>query len=114
MLDIENFVEGLEVTFTFIGGKRFNGKSLPSFLIEILKKHDVSGYTMRAAMEGVDHEKKKHSTTFFELADNPIELCFVDKPVIVKTVLDEIKELKPPVFCVVKEATFLNFTDYPQ
>lgn len=108
MLDIKYFVEGLEATFIFIEGSRSHGKSVKSVLVDTLKKNDANGYSIRTDFEGVGHKNRLHSPRFFELADNPIELTFVDKPALVKTVLDKVRELQLPVFCVVKEAAFLN------
>lgn len=108
MPDIKGFIDGLEVTFIFIEGSRFERKSVQSVLINILKMNDALGYSIRTDFEGVDHKNKRHSARFFELADNPIELTFVDKPERAKTIIDEVRKLKLPVFCTAKEAAYLN------
>lgn len=108
MLDIRGFVVGLEATFIFVESKQFEGRNIKSVLIDILKENDAIGYSIRTDFEGVDNKKRRHSARFFELADNPIEFTFVDRPAIVTAVIDKVRELKVPVFCVVKEAAFLN------
>lgn len=108
MLDIKDFIKGWEVAFIFIEGSSYEGKSVQSVLLSILKKNDALGYSIRADSEGGDHKKKRHSARFFELADSPIELIFVDSSDKAQLIIDEVKALKLPIFCTVKEVSYLN------
>jgi len=68
-------MKGFQLTFlTLQSRKHPNGEHLSHWLIGFAKKLGIQGVTVIKASQGVGRDGTIHSDTFFELADEPLEV----------------------------------------
>lgn len=67
-------MNGYQVTFFTQQDRRHQGRRIYDWLMEAAKTLGIRGATSVAGTDGVDHEGKRHSASFFELADQPLEI----------------------------------------
>jgi PII-like signaling protein len=70
-------MQGYQVTFFTQEGRRYHGKQLSHWLMQLLQEMRVRGATHTIAAEGIGHSHRLHSWLFVELADRPEEVTLV-------------------------------------
>ena len=67
-------MKGYQVTFFTVQDHRHKGKPVGDWLIHLAKELGLRGATLVAGGEGFGHHRRIHSSHFFELADQPMEI----------------------------------------
>jgi PII-like signaling protein len=67
-------MKGYQLTFFTQQDRKHHTLPLAHWLLEEARNIGISGATLITAAEGFGHDRKIHSTHFFELADQPIEV----------------------------------------
>ena len=67
-------MNGFLVIFFTQQNRRYHGKMLGDWLVDLANELGLRGATMSSAIEGFGHTGRLHSAHFFELADQPIEV----------------------------------------
>ncbi|EKK08016.1 MULTISPECIES: DUF190 domain-containing protein [Acinetobacter calcoaceticus/baumannii complex] len=69
-------MNGYLVTFYTELNERYQGEQIHEWLLKLSKEMHFSGATVTHGDKGIDHTGKLHSTSFFELIDEPIQIQF--------------------------------------
>lgn len=68
-------MKGFQLVFsTLQSRKHSNGEQICSWLMDRAEKLGIKGVTVLHASQGVGRDGKLHSSNFFELADEPLEI----------------------------------------
>ena len=67
-------MNGYQLTFFTQQDHRIHGKSIAHWLVEQARDMGIGGATLVSASEGFGHHGRLHSTHFFELAEQPLEV----------------------------------------
>lgn len=67
-------MNGYQITFFTQQDKRHHGKPLADWLLHLAQEMGLRGATLIAGSEGFGHHGRIHSSHFFELADQPLEV----------------------------------------
>jgi PII-like signaling protein len=67
-------MKGFLVIFFTQQSRRYHGKMLGDWLVDLAKEMGLRGATLATGIEGFGHTGQLHSTHFFELADQPAEI----------------------------------------
>lgn len=67
-------MNGYQITFFTILNRHHKGKQLAEWLVELAREMGLPGATKLAASESFGHDGRIHSASFFELADQPLEV----------------------------------------
>ena len=67
-------MNGYQVTFFTSQDKRHKGWPIGDWLVHLAQELELRGATLVAGGEGFGRKHRLHSTHFFELADQPIEV----------------------------------------
>lgn len=67
-------MQGYKLTFYTQQDRRHKGQSLGKWLVHTARDLGIGGATLIGAAEGFGHDKKLRAASFFELADQPIEV----------------------------------------
>lgn len=67
-------MQGFLVTFFTQQNRRYQGKMLGDWVVDLAKELELRGATLSTGIEGFGHTGKLHSSHFFELADQPTEI----------------------------------------
>jgi uncharacterized protein len=70
-------MQGFQITFFTQQDRKHKGASLAEWLLECAHEHGVQTATLRAGSESYDSSGRFHSSHFFELADQPVEVVMV-------------------------------------
>lgn len=70
-------MQGYQVTFYTVEGRRYHGKQLSHWLMQLMRDLNFRGATHLVAAEGIGHDHKLHSWFFVEIADRPEEITMV-------------------------------------
>ncbi|KTB72201.1 hypothetical protein AO067_08125 [Pseudomonas viridiflava ICMP 13104] len=62
------------VTFFTQQNRRYQGKMLGDWVVDLAKEMGLRGATLSTGIEGFGHTGRLHSSHFFELADQPTEI----------------------------------------
>lgn len=62
------------VTFFTQQNRRYQGKMLCDWVVDLAKEMGLRGATLSTGIEGFGHTGRLHSSHFFELADQPTEI----------------------------------------
>jgi PII-like signaling protein len=68
---------GYQLTFFTLQSRRHNGMQIADWLEEIAQHSGVHGVTVTNASKGLGHDGKWHSASFFELADQALEIIMI-------------------------------------
>jgi uncharacterized protein len=68
---------GYQLTFFTLQSRRHNGMQIADWLEEIAHQSNITGVTVTTASKGIGHDGTWHSSTFFELADQPLEIMMI-------------------------------------
>ncbi len=72
-------MQGFQLSFFTEQNRKHAGKPLGEWLLQEARRLGVGGATLIAASEGFGHGGKLHTSHFFELADQPIEITMAVK-----------------------------------
>jgi uncharacterized protein len=67
-------MNGYQITFFSHQDRRFKGKQIGDWLLQIVKELGLRGASVHAGGESFARGGRMHSAHFFELADQPIEV----------------------------------------
>jgi uncharacterized protein len=68
-------MKGFQLVFSTLQSRKHpNGAHISHWLVEIAEKIGIKGVTVLNAFQGIGRDGKLHSSTFFELADEPQEI----------------------------------------
>lgn len=67
-------MKGFQITFFTQQDRKYKGQSLAEWLLAFAHRHGVQEAVLAADGEGYDDKGRFHSTHFFELADQPLEV----------------------------------------
>ncbi|KFL34610.1 MULTISPECIES: DUF190 domain-containing protein [unclassified Sulfurospirillum] len=68
-------MKGFQLVFSTLQSRKHpNGEPISQWLMEIAEKIGIKGITVLHAAQGVGRDGKLHSSNFFELADEPLEI----------------------------------------
>lgn len=68
---------GYQLTFFTLQSRRHKGLNMADWLEEIANEIGIHGVTVINASKGIGHDGIWHSATFFELADQPLEIMMI-------------------------------------
>jgi PII-like signaling protein len=89
---------GYQLTFFTLQSRRHNGTNIAEWLENIAQRSGVSGVTVTNASKGLGHDGTWHSATFFELADQPLEIMMIADEEAFNTLFALLEEEKPALF----------------
>ncbi|KPW40530.1 hypothetical protein ALP45_03846 [Pseudomonas coronafaciens pv. atropurpurea] len=67
-------MKGFLVTFFTQQNRRYQGKMLGDWVVDLAKEMGLRGATLSTGIEGFGHTGRLHSSHLFELADQPTEI----------------------------------------
>ncbi|MFK3793998.1 MULTISPECIES: DUF190 domain-containing protein [Pseudomonas] len=67
-------MQGYLVTFFTQQNRRYHGRMLGDWIIDLAREMGLQGATLSSAVEGFGHSRQLHSAHFFDLADQPLEI----------------------------------------
>lgn len=67
-------MNGYQISFLTVQGHVHKGKPLADWLLRVALETGVRGATIVAGSEGFGRHRRIHSSHFFELADQPVEV----------------------------------------
>jgi PII-like signaling protein len=67
-------MNGYQITFFSHQDRRFKGKQIGDWLLQLVKELGLRGASLHAGGESFARGGRMHSAHFFELADQPIEV----------------------------------------
>ena len=67
-------MKGFLVIFFTQQNRRYQGKMLGDWIVDLAKEMGLRGATLSTSIEGFGHTGQLHSSHFFELADQPTEI----------------------------------------
>ncbi|WP_426203968.1 DUF190 domain-containing protein [Pseudomonas sp. TWP3-1] len=67
-------MKGFLVVFFTQQNRRYKGKMLGDWVVDLAKDLGLRGATLSTGIEGFGHTGKLHSAHFFEMADEPVEI----------------------------------------
>jgi PII-like signaling protein len=73
----EAAMKGFQITFFTQQDRKHQGSPLAEWLLECAHRHGVSTATLKAGSVSYDNSGRFHSSHFFELADQPVEVTVV-------------------------------------
>ncbi|ACZ11842.1 DUF190 domain-containing protein [Sulfurospirillum deleyianum] len=92
-------MKGFQLTFsTLTSRKHPDGERLSDWLMHQAEELGIVGVTLLRAAQGVGRDGKVHSQTFFELADEPLEIVMNVNEEQCDTLLAYLKEEKLGLF----------------
>ena len=106
-------MNGYQLTFFTQQDRKHHGLSLAQWLLEEARDIGISGATLITAAEGFGHDRKIHSTHFFELADQPIEVTMAVNEADVERLFARLKEEGINIFYVKTPIEFGMTGDRP-
>ncbi|ANI16279.1 MULTISPECIES: DUF190 domain-containing protein [Pseudomonas] len=68
-------MQGYLVTFFTQQSRRHGGKLITDWMVDLARSMKLKGATLVLGAEGYGHAGRLHSYHFFELADQPVEIC---------------------------------------
>lgn len=69
--------KGYQLTFFTLESCQYQNKNIGDYLEEKAEEIGISGITVLKASKGVGQDGKWHSASFFELADQPLEIIMI-------------------------------------
>jgi len=68
-------MKGFQLIFSTLKSRKHpNGEYISHWLIEVAEKLGIKESTILQASQGIGRDGKLHSTAFFELSDEPLEI----------------------------------------
>lgn len=98
--------KGTELIFIAPQNRRHGGHLVTERIVTLAKELGIERWTERADSEGTGKSGHLHSSHFFELANQPVELVFMLEEEKANRLVDAIQGEGIPVFCVRKPVEF--------
>ena len=68
-------MKGFQLVFSTLQSRKHpNGEHISQWLVNVAEQLGIKGVTILNASQGIGRDGKLHSSTFFELADEPQEI----------------------------------------
>ncbi len=68
-------MKGFQLVFSTLQSRKHpSGESISHWLVKTAEALDIKGVTLLNAAQGIGRDGKLHSSSFFELADEPLEI----------------------------------------
>jgi PII-like signaling protein len=67
-------MNGYQITFFTRQDRRFKGKQISDWLLELVRELGLRGASLHAGGESFARGRRVHSAHFFELSDQPVEV----------------------------------------
>jgi PII-like signaling protein len=68
-------MKGFQLIFSTLQSRKHpNGAHISQWIMDVAEKIGIKGVTVLQASQGIGRDGKLHSSTFFELADEPLEI----------------------------------------
>lgn len=67
-------MQGYKLTFFTQQDRTIHGQSLAQWILQQAHRLNIRGATLTAGNEGFGHDQKYHSTHFFDLAEQPLQV----------------------------------------
>ena len=68
-------MKGFQLVFSTLQNRKHpNGEHISHWLVETAEKNGIKGVTILNASQGIGRDGKLHASTFFELAEEPLEV----------------------------------------
>lgn len=93
-------MQGYQLTFFTQQDRRHGKLQLGEWLVQEARRLGFGGATLSTASEGFGQGRKLHSTHFFELADQPIEVTMVLSDTDTERLFERLREEQIKVFYV--------------
>jgi len=91
-------MQGFQVTLYTVENRRYHGKQLSHWLLQVMRELNFRGATHLVAAEGIGHDHKFHSWHFVELADRPEEITMIATEEEVQKLFDRLAKEDVRVF----------------
>lgn len=89
---------GYQLTFFTLQSRRHNNKSMSDWLVTKAQNAGVHGVTVTHASKGFGHDGIWHAASFFELADQPLEIIIIADEEACNALFASLKAEKPNLF----------------
>ncbi|MCX6077318.1 MAG: DUF190 domain-containing protein [Campylobacterales bacterium] len=89
---------GYQLTFFTLQSRRHDGMNIVNWLEEIAKQSGIHGVTVVNASKGIGHDGIWHSSSFFELADQPLEIMMISDEEAYTKLFDRLQVEAPNLF----------------
>jgi uncharacterized protein len=89
---------GYQLTFFTLQSRHHNGIHIADWLVKIAQQTGISGVTVTNASKGLGHDGTWHSASFFELADQPLEIMMIAEEEGCNRLFTLLEEQKPNLF----------------
>lgn len=93
-------MNGYQLLFFTQQDRKHDGKPLGEWLVQEAKRLEIQGATLITASEGFGHQGKLHSSRFFELADQPVEILMAVSEAEAERLFLRLREEKIKMFYV--------------
>lgn len=93
-------MQGYQLSFFTQQDKRHAGHPMGEWIIDEACRLGVRGATMFAATEGFGRRHKLHSSHFFELADQPVEITMAVSAEEAKQLMERLREERIHLFYI--------------
>ena len=68
-------MKGFQLVFSTLQSRKHpSGEQISQWLMDVAENIGIKGVTILQASQGIGRDGKLHSSTFFELADEPLEV----------------------------------------
>ena len=91
-------MHGYQVTLYTVENRRYHGKQLSHWLIELMRELKFRGATHVVAAEGIGHDHRFHSCHFVDLADRPEEITMIATEAEMQTLFERLAKEDVRVF----------------
>ena len=92
-------MKGYQLVFSTLQSRKHPcGESIDQWLMHLCERLAIKGVTIVHAAQGIGRDGKIHSSTFFELADEPIEIIINVSEEQCKRLFEELSQEKLGLF----------------
>lgn len=102
-------MKGDELIFMAPRSRRHGRELVLDAVIRIAREHGVTRHTRRTDTESIGIGGRSHSAHFFELADEPEEVCFILANGKTDELMQAVNAEGLCVFCIRREIEFFQF-----
>ncbi len=93
-------MQGYQLSFYTQQDRKHGGSNLAEWLLNCGREHGALGGTLFSAELGFGHDRRFHSSHFFELADQPVCVVMAMDAESCERILDAIRQASIDVFYV--------------
>lgn len=99
-------MNGFQVTFFTHQNRRHRGEPVASWLLHTCKSMGLRGATVMPGSISLGHDGRFHSSHFFELADQPVEILVVGSTADIERLFAHLKDENVHLFYVKSAVEF--------